>query len=66
MSTYILKAYAVISDTVDTTIFRKLDAAKDFGNWVKFDQGDKNVEITEKYIECPMIDGTVYIPENVL
>lgn len=66
MSTYIIKAYAVMSDTVDTTVFRTLNGAKDFGDWVKFDQGDKNVEIAEKYIECPVIDGTVYIPENVL
>lgn len=74
MNVYILKVYAVVPGTPTANYeidhvgqrFCKWDDAKRFVDWWKYDQGRRDSFIFEDYVECPVVDGNIVIPDNIL
>lgn len=73
MKIYILKTYAVIVGTpkydyeteYPTEQYTNEETALNMVNWWRFDQGRRDTELVENYIECPVVDDCVVIPENI-
>lgn len=73
MAVYILPVFVVVpgaptqpyENEEKGQTFTNEESAYRWSNWWKFDQGRRDTEIIEDYVECPMIDGVVYIPEEI-
>lgn len=72
MATYILKVYEVEAEGNGTwqpeytkETFRSQSSAESAADYWGNEHG-MSVTTWESYIECPVIDGTVFVPETVL
>lgn len=45
--------------------FTQEESAERWANWWRFDQGRRDTQVLESFVECPMVDGLVYIPEEI-
>lgn len=64
MSSYILKTHRVYVNGKLEAEYRTESCALNYASWWKMDQGKRDVIVAEGYIECPVINGQVYIPTD--
>ena len=72
MNTYILKVYEIRTEQQADwqaesahELYRDLETANRMLDWYSGDQGHKTYPITESFVECPVIDEVVYVPDYV-
>lgn len=73
MRVYFFKAFAVVVGAPrqewegewPTEYYENEERAHRMLSWWQFDQGRKDTEIVETWIECAMVDGVVIVPDNI-
>ncbi len=78
MAVYILATNDVVVDGAVEGRFRNEGDAQRFAEWWEHTPGEvvgpdgfvcgsrqRNVSITAGFVECPMIDGVVYVPTSI-
>jgi hypothetical protein len=74
MNIYIYKAYAVVVGApkasyeaeYPTQVYANAERANRMLGFWTGDQGRRDSELVEVYLECPVVDGAVYLPSNLI
>ncbi len=74
MSVYFLKAFrvhpseptAVWQGEIEPATFRSHQQASEYAAWCIEEQGLRDTVIVPVDVECPVIDGVVFVPPSVL
>lgn len=71
MSSYILPVFVVIpgaplneyESELPNQTFRTNDSAVYYASWLVGDQGRGDTGIVETFVECPVINDVIYVPD---